>query len=158
MGQVRVAKTGNNVEVRSQSLKMAKFLRGELTVDDMDDDELARGQFKDKRGRFGGRPPSVVPREFFAACQRELMRRGSQKMAEHFLGAIDTIAVVMNDTETSPETRIKAANIIIERVAGKTPDKVEISGDSPWQVIIDRIVTPAGESPPVTIPGEVVEG
>jgi hypothetical protein len=35
---------------------------------------------------------------------------------------------------------IKAADLLIQRVAGKTPDKIEVHSADPWQDILDKVL------------------
>lgn len=142
----------------TESRAMAELMNGQRSVEDMDDDELIQMRFKDKGGHFRGRPPKNIPRELAIAAQQELLKRGVKAMEENFLGAIGIMAhLMLNGEEES--TRFKAAQYIYERVAGKTPDKVEINVDARWQVLLDSIIVPADEGKPAAravIPGEVV--
>lgn len=140
-------KDGNitRVEFGTQSKKMAALLTGELTVADMDDEELARGYFKDKNGRFTGRPPAAVPRELHDRMMTELMRRGTSLYKEAYLDSIGTLVEIAKNKRVKESDRIRAATLIIERLAGKVPDKVLVGDIDPWQQIMDDILIVAGE-------------
>lgn len=136
--------------------RTAALLSGELDVADLDEEELARGYCKDKNGRFSGRPPMVVPRELHDRMRRELLKRGDDLFAESFVEAVRTMANIALDTRAEDKDRIKAAQYVIERVAGKVPEKVELSAADPWQSIIDKIVV--DDTPQtVVVEGEVVK-
>jgi hypothetical protein len=121
---------------------MAQFLDGELTVEDMDDEELAKGRFRDKNGGFSGRPPAIVPKEFHDACVRRLLQRAEEMTREHFLTAVETFADIASSPAYEPKDRLKAAAYIWERTAGKVPDKVEIKAKlAKWEQDIEGIIS-----------------
>lgn len=120
--------------------RTAMLLAGDLKVEDLDDEELARGYCKDKNGKFTGRPPLVVPRELHARMRQELLKRGEQVFAESFVDAITALAEIAKNKKVKESDRIRAAQYVVERIAGKVPDKVELSAADPWQMIIDRII------------------
>lgn len=111
-------------------------------VETLDPEELVYGKLKDKNGKFTGRPPAWVPREFHQACIRELMRRGKRMWQESYLVAIETMTEVAAGRVkgASASDRLKAAQFVVERIEGKTPERVQITDESPWQAIISEIV------------------
>lgn len=109
-------------------------------------EELVYGKLKDKNGGFTGRPPAWVPREFHRACIRELMRRGQHLWRENYLASIEAMTMLAQDPKVKPADRIKAAIFVIERIEGKIPERVEITGDSPWQLAIEDIVAEVPDS------------
>lgn len=141
--------TGEAVEIRVQSPRLAKLISGEMSVEDLDDEELARGYPKDKGGKFRGRPPSVIPKELHDRMVRELIKRGQAMFNQEFHDAIRTLAFIANDPRVNFADRYKAAVYLIERVAGKVPDKLELSAEDPWQTIINKIVVDAPEEVPI---------
>lgn len=111
-------------------------------VETLDPEELVYGKLKDKNGRFTGRPPAWVPREFHQACIRELMRRGKRMWQENYLVAIESMTEIAAGKVkgASASDRLKAAQFVVERIEGKTPERVEIVEESPWQSVISEIV------------------
>lgn len=120
--------------------KMAKLLAGEISVEEMDDEELARGQFKDSGGKFRGRPPRMVPKELHDKMVSELLKRGQFMFQESYLNAIRVMENIALNPMCEPKDRLKAAQYIIERLAGKVPDRVVLESADPWQQIIDDII------------------
>lgn len=116
---------------------------GEFTWDELaerlDPDELGN-----KRIRVDGvlvRLPGYVPQEFLSACQREMVRRGSGAFESALSGAIQALTQIAVSSSAKDADRIKAASLIIERVMGKTPDKVEMTvKEDPWQTMLSGIV------------------
>lgn len=108
-------------------------------VETLDASEIARGQLKDKYGRFRGRPPTFVPRAFFEACTRELYRRGRMEYEKAYLAAVETLTEISRDGRKDAD-RIKAATFIIERLEGKAPEKVEIKVSDPFSDLVDGAI------------------
>jgi len=95
--------------------------------------ELARGQLKDKGGRFRGRPPAFVPRGFHDACVAELLRRGKEEWQKAYLAAVKVMGEISEgEIPAKPADRIKAAQFIVERLEGKTPQPLEIKMSDPF--------------------------
>jgi hypothetical protein len=107
----------------------------------LDNEELARGQLKDKDGTFRGRPPSMIPRAFYNACVRELMDRGSVRWRANYVGAIDVMTQIAGDPTVKPEVRLKAAQFVVERIEGKVPERIIVTEADPWQEGIDGLLT-----------------
>ena len=136
--------------------RMAKFLSGELTVDDLDDEELARGQFRNEQGTFnGGKPSKIIPREIHQEFIRRLLSRGDEIWREGYNIAIRVHMEICADPNQSPADRLKAAQYIIERVAGKTPDRLLIAAEDPVEALFKQILNdPDGLQEPVPPPKE----
>jgi len=116
------------------------FMAGEITVADMDEEELARGQFRAGDGTFRGRPPKTIPRDFATQLSRELLTRADSALKKRIMEAIDVLYTEMTDGEKSAD-RIRAANIFLERVLGKVPDRVVVSPGRPeWEGAVDEFV------------------
>ena len=107
------------------------FISGELSVEDLDDEEIQRMLLRNERGTFQGRPPISLPREFIRAFQVEQQRRFQNWINTHVEDAQKAIIELVNSKSLSPgdATRLKAAQEILERYAGKTPDKIEVKAE-----------------------------
>lgn len=120
--------------------RAAQFLRGEITVRDLDDEELKRGRFRDSDGKFRGRSASLIPSEFHEEVMRRMLERGTEKIQYDFMTAIETVVDVMNNS-TDDAIRLRAANVIIERYAGKTADKIDLTvAVKPWENTLKGII------------------
>lgn len=114
-------------------------------VEGLSVEELVRGQIKDGQGRFNGRPPKWVPREFHRACLEELMRRGRDMWQKNYLGAIEAMTDIARGkgaagSEATPGERIKAAQFVIERMEGKVPERLVVVEEKRWETVMDGIV------------------
>lgn len=116
-----------------------KLLSGHIKVEDLDDEEIARGQCRDKNGRFTGAPPSMIPAAIKQRMVQELFARGDTIMRESYLQSIETLKEISGGTAYEPADRIKASTYLIERLAGKTPDVVVHTQDKPYEVIFQNI-------------------
>lgn len=123
---------------KHQAMNMADF------VANLSNEELARGQIKDKNGRFTGTPPAWVPREFHRACVSELMRRGKRLWQENYLEAIQAMTDIAvgrgAGQKATPGERLKAAQYVVERLEGKVPERLVVTDDKKWAMVIDGIV------------------
>lgn len=120
--------------------RYAQFLSGEITVEDLDDDELAQGRLKSVDGTFRGRPPAVVPGEMVQAMRREWLKRAQNTLAEALMQkGIGTLVELAAD---SPDdgVRLRAAQAIIERTMGKVPDKIEVAAEDPVETLFRRML------------------
>jgi hypothetical protein len=71
--------------------------------------------------------------------KKELLRRGQGQFDSMYVDAIKVLhSVAMHGEQDS--ARVKAAELLIQRVAGKTPDKIELHSADPWQDILDKVL------------------
>jgi hypothetical protein len=122
--------------------RWAQLLDGRLTVADLDDEELAKGRCRAADGSFSGRPPVDVPREIYTAMRARLIERAHEMFAEALPEAIQAMVAIAQDPSVKEADRLKAIQMVTDRILGKTPDKVEVSqgGDKPWQIDIAGIL------------------
>jgi hypothetical protein len=147
---------GNAVEVRISG-RYKDLMDGTLSVEELDDEELARCQLKDKNGKFTGKPPTFLPRSLVLRMQREFFKRGDDLFAKSYVTAVKTMTDIMTDPMVDESVRLKAAQYVVERVRGKTPEHVVVSAeDAPWQKILTKIIVAAEEVGDV-VDAEIVE-
>lgn len=121
--------------------RYALLAQGHLSVEDLDDEELSRGQLKDKNGQFRGRPPKMVPNELLQAMRKEWLSRAEAKLREAlYEGGIKTYVDLAKDTTIDPGVRLRAADRITERTMGKVPDKVQIAAEDPVETLFRNIL------------------
>lgn len=126
-----------------------EFVEGKISVTDLDDEEVFRGQIRNKNGDFRGRPSNFVPREFASVIQQEAARRFQAEMQALVPEAIRTVQDVMNKKHPQPGdgARVTAAFKTIERYAGKTPETVQIQAEiSVWEKNAAEIITVVSET------------
>jgi len=123
--------------------RLAKLESGELTVDDLDDEEILRGQLRDKNGAFTGRPPKWIPQEFAIALARRQQAVIQQQLLEMVPSARKALLDVMQKKNAVPGdgAKVQAAKLVLEYVHGKVPDKVEIKAEvQTWERHAEEII------------------
>jgi hypothetical protein len=108
------------------------LLRGELDPSAWTDEELVRGQRRDKNGRWTGRPPTVVPAVVHQELTRRRMSQAFELLRDNVLRASEVLIEIATDPDAEAAVRVKAASIILDRVLGKAPERVELSVEPPW--------------------------
>jgi hypothetical protein len=119
------------------------FLTGELTVKDLDDEEIFRGQIRNNQGDFRGRPPKLVPREFATALQQEVAQRFNSNIAGLVPDSIKAIQTILNKAHPQPGDGavVNAAFKVLERYAGKVPDTVNLKAEiTSWEKHMSEVV------------------
>lgn len=122
--------------------RYALLFNGIISVEDLDDEELARGQLKATDGSFRGRPPRAVPAELLQAMRREWLTRAEDKLRaalmDHGLG---TLVELAKDKTVDASVRLRASQTIIERTMGKVPDKIELRSEDPVEALFRSILS-----------------
>lgn len=129
----------NDPAVQARMTRFQKFKLGLITVEDLDDEELARGQFKDSKGRFVGHPPQNIPREMHDSFISELFKRADMRLQEGLVECVNTMVEIATSPVYEAKDRIKAATWTYERIRGRTPDVVIHSQDKPWEHVLQAI-------------------
>lgn len=132
------------------------FLVGQITTDDLDDDELLGFGFRtgaDGKGKLF--KPKNVPREMVTAFTRALFDRSLDKLKTSSLAAANTLASIMVDKSVDANVRLRAATEILDRTVGKAPVLVSLTAEKPWEMVFEAITAAPTEQP--YIDGEVVQ-
>lgn len=121
--------------------ELLKF--GYITVDDLDDEELIHGMARDKRGKFPGKNASdkaTIPKPIYDKMVQRLFDRAQEKLRENVLAAIDTLAEISQGDAFEASDRANASKFIVERVLGKTTEKVDLTVTAkPFEQILSGI-------------------
>jgi len=117
-----------------------QFLAGQITVDDLDDEELANAAFRANNGRLY-RPkniPADVVKKFHAA----IYKRAEDGLRSGVAKAAGTLVEIVENRAVEPADRIKAAQILLDRGLGKAPQQINIGLDTtPFNQIMDKLAT-----------------
>jgi hypothetical protein len=129
--------------------RYAQLLNGTLSVEDLDDEELAQGRLKSSDGSFRGRPPRVIPADLVQAMRREWLSRAEAKLRDALMEkGIGTLVSLAENEDVDPAVRLRAADKIIERTMGKVPDRVHIAAEDPVESLFRSILAdPHGLAP-----------
>lgn len=115
-----------------------QFQAGQITVDDLDDEELATCGFRATNGRIY--KPRNIPREMAQAFTKAIYERAQNELKQHTVEAARTVAEIMMNKHVDYDIRLKAANTLLDRGLGKAPQtinhSVELTG---FEQIFDGI-------------------
>lgn len=130
------------------------FKAGQLTVEDLDDEELATCGFRAKDGRIY--KPRNVPRELVQQFTKAIYERAQQELKSHTVKAAQTVAEIMMSKSVEPDIRLKAANTLLDRGLGKAPQQINVTADvTGFEAVFEGIFSgPRAERP--TIDAEVI--
>lgn len=114
--------------------RLDKLISGELSIEDLDDEEIRKMQLRNNVGDFRGRPPLYIPRDMAMAFRQEHFRRFGKEMAEIVPDAMRAIKELLNSRHLSPgdATRLRAAELVLERNFGKVTQNVD------QHVVVDK--------------------
>lgn len=112
---------------------------GKLPVEELDDEELSRGQIRKADGSWTDN--RSVSADVHDAMVKKLFERADTKLKENLLVAVDTMAEIARGTAYEPADRIKAAQWMYERVRGKVPTEVVLTQDKPFEVVLTDMLT-----------------
>jgi hypothetical protein len=141
-------------------------LKGQLDVSTWDDEELLRGKQRDKKGKFTGKPPKLIP----AVCLQELVKRRFSRsfgiMAAALEDAAKQLITIVNKKHPDYEdtVRLKAIELLFARVVGKPKEHIAVdvtTEEKPWsRLVAESIVGIVGneQQQKELEEGEVVEG
>lgn len=121
----------------------ASVLSGEIPWDALDDEEIARGQLRDKHGGFRGGQPQRIPQALRREQARRLKERFDAVNQALLMPAQRVVAEVAmgNVFGATAGDQLRAASLIIDRTVGKTPDVVETTVEvKAWEGIIPSIL------------------
>lgn len=113
-------KLKNGTSLHTLSATNTAILEGVEDLRDWDDEELHRGQRRDKNGHFRGRPPKVVPQEIHEERVRRIMGRAGRLLRESTLDAVVMLRRVVNDEDAPVGYRLQASEMILSRTIPKS--------------------------------------
>lgn len=129
-----------NVQINT---RYQEFVDGKLTIDDLDEEEIMRGQLRTVAGDFRGRPPAYVPQVFAKAIAERQRQMVYIELGRKVLKALTTLDEVMSRQHPQPgdNARVAAARLILEYNIGKVPDKVELKAEiSTWEKNVGELI------------------
>lgn len=119
------------------------ILIGVEDISTWDNEEIRRGRKRDINGGWRGREPSVVAMALHQEAIKRTFEEAQEIMREGLVPAVKYLAAIVEDDDVEPKDRLKAVAMIMDRVLGKTPDRVEIkTGTEPWEDALVSAVVP----------------
>lgn len=119
-----------------------RLLTGQEDLSTWDDEELARGQKRGKNGRFNSMP-HVIPKYVHDELVRRTLSKAEELMRENLYAAIEALIDIIKGSDTEDKDRIRAIEIIMNRVMGKEPVKVELAAmKTRFEEALDAMLVP----------------
>lgn len=113
-----------------------QVLIGTDDIADWDDEELRRGRRRDRAGGFAGVDPQVVPKAITDELTRRLLSQAEEVMRDSLVDAVKVLVEIVQGEGFEAKDRLTATKMIMDRVMGKEPMRLELSSDKPWQVAL----------------------
>lgn len=136
------------------------LLSGDLGVECLDDEEISYGVTKCDDGKFSelaARDAAKLPKRIKDAIHKELLRRANNVLSGSLLSAINSIAEIATSELGDDKDRLRAAQYLLERNLGKTPDIVQVTQEKPWQVVLNSVEAGSREEARARRNGDVVD-
>jgi hypothetical protein len=115
-----------------------QVLIGQDDLSTWDDEELRRGRRRHKSGAFLGKDPMAVPKALHDELVRRTLAKANKLMVENLQVAIETLTGIVVGADVEPKDKLVAIRMIMDRVMGKDPQKIEIGGEAKWQIAIQN--------------------
>jgi hypothetical protein len=113
---------------------------GQITVEDLDDEELFRGQLRGADGYIRGRHPKAIPwvmhDAFVQQVTQRLERTIVESMPDIVQGLIDIATGGINDdTGIAMDVRAKAQMYLMDRILGRPKERtqVDVNVQARWE-------------------------
>jgi hypothetical protein len=119
--------------------RWAMLLSGTITVRDLDNDEVRKMKVRNADGTMGGKR-RAIPSHLVQAFQAEQLRRFSDRLRKGLDTSGDVLLEIMKDPEAKHSDRLRAAQMLQDRVLGKAPETVRIEGVSEWDLMFNDSV------------------
>lgn len=135
--------------------RWAMLLSGTLTVKDLDDKEVEKMRVKGKDGTFAGKRPKI-PSHLAEEFQKEHLRRVMAKFRDGAKDAVEMLNKVVADDDEKTSDRLKAADMLLNRVFGRAPETIRVEAADKFHDVIASTVGVDRNIP--DDPSEITEG
>ena len=118
------------------------FNAGYIPVTELDDEELRVGRCRAANGKIPrvGSRTEVLSKQLYDNMIQEHFKRSNEKLRSQLDVALATMVDIMQDDTCEPKDRMEAAKYLYERVAGKTPERVQVAVTrQPWEEVLGGI-------------------
>lgn len=114
-------------------------------ADDLSDwsmEELKAGKRNDINGGNRGVNPVIVPKKIHDELVRRTLDEAAKKLRENLDVAVSALTEIVADKTVDAKDRLKASQMIIDRVMGKNPETIKVSGDAKWEQALQAGIVP----------------
>jgi hypothetical protein len=115
-----------------------------VDLSDWDDQELIRGQRRNRNGGWQGRKPRLVPAALTKELNRRRFSRAFELLNDSLVEATKVLLAIAKDKNAANKDRLRAIEIIYERALGKPQEHVQLDihqdGPTPWQRLMVKAI------------------
>lgn len=134
------------------------ILTGEDDLSTWDEEELIRGQLRNKHGKWPNNPPKIVPKAVHDELVKRKLTKAYDLLNESIYEAVEILIDIAHDEDVDASVRLKAVKEILDRTIGKQPIAVLIE-PSKLEKAFNAMLIP--EDPPSLAPsgqhGDIVD-
>ncbi len=121
------------------------ILLGEEKLDGWTTEELMMGRRKDRNGKLRGQHPKVVPKIVHDELVKRTLDAAAEKLRSNLSEAVDVLTEIVGDESVDPKERLKAVSMVMDRVMGKSPDRIKVEGGSRWKNALNASIVATDE-------------
>lgn len=122
---------------KGERSRRQQLIAGEITVADLDDEELFRMQTRDRLGDFSGTGKAGLPNTIIRAMKAESVKRGQAIIDANISKAVNYLATVLDSPVARPADKLKAADMLMSRGMGSVPQHVIQHEGTKWDEMLD---------------------
>ena len=130
--------TEENSAEKDSMTRYQQFKAKLITVEDLDDEELAMGGFRSNKNGKVYRPKNV-PREIMQAMQKAIFERANAELKGGVVKAAKTLVDLATDDTVDDASRLRASQDSQERNLGKAKQTEPVAPGSPWEEVFSGI-------------------
>ncbi|QLF84328.1 hypothetical protein SEA_KARATE_4 [Microbacterium phage Karate] len=125
---VRRRRHATRVVAEREATRLELLIKGDLKIEDLDDEEILRMQLKNSNGDFRGRPPLWVPRAFALEMRAEFTRRFQGELNNMLPKALKAHKEILDSRHLAPgdAARMTAVKEVYDRTFGKVVQQTEV--------------------------------
>lgn len=134
-------------------------LTGREDLSTWTNEELERGQKMSVNGDFRGRPPQIIPKAIHDELVRRTLAKAQEVMRSNTVAAVEILVDIAKGADVEPKDKLKAIQMIMDRVMGKTPEKIDVTvGEKPaWEVALEHAIVGTDDDVDDVIEANAVE-
>lgn len=141
------AEAGEDISDKRAVVRLGKqntrIITGQEDLSVWSKEELERGQRKDRNGRWQGKAPLVVPKAIHDELVKRTLSEAQELMRSNLTAAVEALVDIAKGEDVEEKDRLKAIGMIMDRVMGKTPEKIELSAEKPkWVEALEGAIVP----------------
>lgn len=119
--------------------RWSMLLSGIITVKDLDDEEIKKMRVRGKGKTFSGRAPAI-PSHLAQEFHKEAIRRAKQRITQATPEVTKALLDIANDPDVKDSDRIKVLMYLMDRQLGKTPETIQVQGESDFDAMLRKAV------------------